>query len=57
MDKFQEMRVFAAVVGAGSFVAAAEALGMSKAAVSRYEFADATWTQVGGYASTAERVK
>lgn len=36
MDKFQEMRVFAAVVDAGSFVAAAEALGMSKAAVSRH---------------------
>jgi DNA-binding transcriptional LysR family regulator len=36
MDKFQEMRVFAGVVDAGSFVAAAEALGMSKAAVSRH---------------------
>jgi DNA-binding transcriptional LysR family regulator len=36
MDKFQEMRVFTAVVDAGSFVAAADALGMSKAAVSRY---------------------
>ncbi len=36
MDKFQEMRVFAAVVDAGSFVGAADALGMSKAAVSRY---------------------
>src|SRR6478735_7179056 len=36
MDKFQEMRVFAGVVDAGSFVAAADALGMSKAAVSRY---------------------
>ncbi|MGB5808127.1 LysR family transcriptional regulator [Castellaniella sp.] len=36
MDKYQEMRVFTAVVDAGSFVAAAEALGMSKAAVSRY---------------------
>lgn len=36
MDKYQEMRVFAAVVDAGSFVAAADALGMSKAAVSRY---------------------
>jgi DNA-binding transcriptional LysR family regulator len=36
MDKYQEMRVFTAVVDAGSFVAAAEGLGMSKAAVSRY---------------------
>ena len=36
MDKFQEMRVFAAVVDAGSFVGAADGLGMSKAAVSRY---------------------
>jgi DNA-binding transcriptional LysR family regulator len=36
MDKYQEMRVFAAVVDAGSFVAAADGLGMSKAAVSRY---------------------
>ena len=36
MDKYQEMRVFTAVVDAGSFVAAAGALGMSKAAVSRY---------------------
>ena len=36
MDKYQEMRVFAAVVDSGSFVAAADALGMSKAAVSRY---------------------
>lgn len=36
MDKFQEMRVFAAVVDAGSFVGAADALGLSKAAVSRY---------------------
>ncbi len=36
MDKFQEMRVFAGVIDAGSFVAAANALGMSKAAVSRY---------------------
>ena len=35
MDKYQEMRAFAAVVDAGSFVAAADALGMSKAAVSR----------------------
>jgi DNA-binding transcriptional LysR family regulator len=35
MDRFQEMRVFAAVVDAGSFVAASEALNMSKAAVSR----------------------
>ncbi|MBL0422506.1 LysR family transcriptional regulator [Ramlibacter sp. AW1] len=36
MDKCQEMRVFTAVVDAGSFVAAADGLGMSKAAVSRY---------------------
>jgi DNA-binding transcriptional LysR family regulator len=36
MDKYQEMRVFVEVVDAGSFVAAAEALRMSKAAVSRY---------------------
>ena len=36
MDKFQEMRVFNAVVEANSFVAAADALGMSKAAVSRH---------------------
>ena len=36
MDKFQEMRTFVAVVDAGSFVRAAEALVMSKAAVSRY---------------------
>lgn len=36
MDKFQEMRVFAGVADAGSFVAAADALGMSKAAVSRH---------------------
>ncbi len=36
MDKFQEMRVFAGVVDAGSFVGAADMLGMSKAAVSRH---------------------
>ena len=36
MDKYQEMRVFAGVVDAGSFVSAADALGMSKQAVSRY---------------------
>jgi DNA-binding transcriptional LysR family regulator len=36
MDKYQEMRAFAAVADAGSFVAAAEGLGVSKAAVSRY---------------------
>ncbi|MDX1610462.1 MAG: LysR family transcriptional regulator [Halofilum sp. (in: g-proteobacteria)] len=36
MDRFEEMRVFAAVVEADSFVGAAEALGMSKAAVSRH---------------------
>lgn len=36
MDKYQEMRVFSAVVDVSSFVAAADSLGMSKAAVSRY---------------------
>jgi DNA-binding transcriptional LysR family regulator len=36
MDKWQEMRVFAAVVDAGSFVGAADQLSMSKAAVSRH---------------------
>lgn len=36
MDKFQEMKVFSAVVEAGSFTGAAHALAMSKAAVSRY---------------------
>jgi len=36
MDKYQEMRVFSAVVDAGSFVNAATALEMSKQAVSRY---------------------
>jgi DNA-binding transcriptional LysR family regulator len=36
MDKFQEMRVFAAVVDAGSFVGAADAIEMSKPAVSRH---------------------
>ncbi|NNU42074.1 LysR family transcriptional regulator [Ramlibacter montanisoli] len=35
MDRFQEMRVFAAVVDAGSFVGAADELDLSKAAVSR----------------------
>lgn len=35
MDKFQEMRAFAAVANAGSFVRAAEELGLSKTAVSR----------------------
>lgn len=35
MDKFQEMRAFVAVVDAGSFVRAAEALHLSKTAVSR----------------------
>jgi DNA-binding transcriptional LysR family regulator len=35
MDKFQEMQAFTAVVDAGSFVRASEALVMSKAAVSR----------------------
>lgn len=36
MDRFQEMQTFRAVVDAGSFVRAAEALGQSKAAVSRH---------------------
>lgn len=36
MDKFQEMRVFAAVVDAGSFVGAGLQLDMSKAATSRH---------------------
>ena len=36
MDKFREMQAFVAVVDAGSFVRAAEALNLSKAAVSRY---------------------
>ncbi len=36
MDKFQEMQSFVAVVDAGSFVRAADALGTSKAAVSRH---------------------
>ena len=36
MDRFLEMQTFGAVVDAGSFVKAADALGLSKAAVSRY---------------------
>jgi DNA-binding transcriptional LysR family regulator len=36
VDKFQEMTSFVAVVDAGSFVGAADAIGMSKAAVSRH---------------------
>jgi DNA-binding transcriptional LysR family regulator len=36
MDRFLEMKVFSAVVEAGSFTAAADVLDMSKAAVSRY---------------------
>lgn len=36
MDRFLEMQTFCAVVDAGSFVKAADALGFSKAAVSRY---------------------
>ena len=36
MDKFLEMKTFAAVVDAGSFVQAADALDMSKPTVSRY---------------------
>ena len=36
MDKYQEMRVFVAVADAGSFIGAADALGLSKAAASRH---------------------
>lgn len=36
MDRFLEMQTFTAVVDAGSFVGGADALGMSKAAVSRH---------------------
>ncbi|MGD2172928.1 MAG: LysR family transcriptional regulator [Gammaproteobacteria bacterium] len=36
MDRFLEMQTFAAVADAGSFVKAADALGLSKAAVSRH---------------------
>ncbi|HTI95821.1 MAG TPA: LysR family transcriptional regulator [Rudaea sp.] len=36
MDRFQEMSSFVAVVESGSFVAAADATGLSKAAVSRH---------------------
>lgn len=36
MDRFLEMRVFAAVVDAGSFVGASDTIEMSKPAVSRY---------------------
>lgn len=36
MDRFEQMRVFAAVVDAGSFVGASAALAVSKAAVSRH---------------------
>ena len=36
MNKFVEMQTFSAVVNAGSFVYAADALGLSKAAVSRH---------------------
>lgn len=36
MDRFLEMQTFRAVVDAGSFVKAADTLGVSKAAVSRY---------------------
>jgi TRAP-type mannitol/chloroaromatic compound transport system permease small subunit len=35
MDRFQEMKVFVAIVDCGSFVGAADMLGLSKAAVSR----------------------
>jgi DNA-binding transcriptional LysR family regulator len=36
MDRFQEMQTFMQVVDAGTFIAAAEPLGLSKAAVSRH---------------------
>ena len=36
MDRFLEMQAFNAVVEAGSFVKAADALDLSKAAISRY---------------------
>ena len=36
MDRFLEMQTFSAVVDAGSFIKAADTLGLSKAAVSRY---------------------
>jgi DNA-binding transcriptional LysR family regulator len=36
MDKYLEIKTFAAVVDAGSFVGAADVLGMSKPAISRY---------------------
>ena len=36
MDRFLEMQTFCAVIDAGSFVKAADTLGFSKAAVSRY---------------------
>ncbi len=36
MDRALEMQVFCTVVDKGSFVGAAEPLGMSKAAISRY---------------------
>jgi DNA-binding transcriptional LysR family regulator len=36
MDKVREMASFIAVVDAGSFVAAADVMGLSKAAVSRH---------------------
>jgi DNA-binding transcriptional LysR family regulator len=36
MDRFLEMQTFSSVVDAGSFVKAADVLGLSKAAVSRY---------------------
>lgn len=36
MDKYQEIKVFVTVADCGSFVAASEALNLSKAAVSRY---------------------
>jgi len=36
MDRFHEMQTFATVVDAGSFVGAADALGLSRAAISRH---------------------
>ena len=36
MDRFEQMRVFAALIDAGSFVGASVALTLSKAALSRH---------------------
>ena len=44
MDKFQEMRAFVAVVDAGSFVRAADALDLSKTAIWKAGWAHACCT-------------